>query len=222
MSKTYRLVVFDWEGTLGDTLGHVLTVLADEARRLNFGEMDECLARQYVILGLARAVKKIFPQLLLHQHEQLIQAVQHALAICSTEVCLMPGALQIIKEMDAVGLKLAIATNKGHQSLQRALHVSGLDVFFSVTRAAGQVPAKPCPQMLEEILSEFDVPASQALMIGDSVNDIEMASLIGVDAIGIDFYHLQADELLAAGALEVFDNYQQVGKYLRLPDEHSL
>ena len=222
MSRTYRLVIFDWEGTLGDTLGHVLTVLAVEARRLGFGEMDERSARHYVILGLARAVKKIFPQLLLHQHEQLLQAVQHALAICPTEVCLMPGALQVIQKMNANGLKLAIATNKGQQSLQRALHVSGLDVFFNVTRAAGQVPAKPCPQMLEEILSEFDVQASQSLMIGDSVADIEMASLIGMDAIGVDFYHQQADELRAAGALDVFDDYQQVANYLQLPEGQSV
>lgn len=216
MSRRYRLVVFDWEGTLGDTLGQILNTVAAVAKQMEFGELDEQLARQYVVLGLVMAVKKLYPHLSMHQHEQLLRAVQHALATNPLQVCLIPGARQIVEQIQQAGMYLAIATNKGQQSLQRALQASGLNVFFPLTRSAGQVPAKPSPQMLEEIMEECGVTAAQTLMVGDSVSDIEMAKQIGVDAIGVDFYHQQAANLHVAGALEVFDDYRQLARYLQL------
>ena len=55
-------------------------------------------------------------------------------------------------------------------------------------------------------------------MVGDSVTDMEMARRIGVDGIGVDFYHQQEAALRAAGALEVFDNYKCLIDYLQLPE----
>ncbi len=218
MNKPYRLVVFDWEGTLGDTLGQILHTVAVEAKHLQFGELDERLARQYVALGLVRAIKKIFPDLSISQHDQLIQAVQHSLLTEPKDVFLIPGAARIVQQIHDAGMELAIATNKGHHSLQRALQAVGLSAFFTTTRSAGQTPAKPCPQMLEEIMDVCGVTASQTLMVGDSVTDVEMARQINVDVIGVDFYQQAAVELRAAGALEVFDDYQQLAKYLKLPE----
>lgn len=217
MNKPYRLVVFDWEGTLGDTLGQILNTVATEAERLNFGELDEQLARQSVELGLVLAVKKTFPHLNEQQQEQLLLAVHHSLASRTSEVYLIPGARDIAERLANAGIFLAIASNKGQQSLQRVLHASDLDQLFKVTRSAGQVPAKPCPQMLEELMEEFGTNTSETLMIGDSISDIEMAKSIGVDAIGVDFYHQQEAVLRAAGALDVFDDYQQLAEYLHLP-----
>ncbi len=218
MKKSYQLVVFDWEGTLGDTPGHVINTLATQARCLHFGELNEKLARQYAVLGLVRAVKKLFPHLTLHQHEQLLHAVQKALISSSSDACLFPGAKALVEQISRAGLHLAIASNKGQHSLLRALQETGLQDFFRVTRAAGQSPPKPCPQMLEEIMAIFDVCASQTLMIGDSITDIEMALSVDVDAIGVDFYHDQRANLTAAGALAVFDDYSQLSQYLKLSD----
>ena len=218
MNRPYHLVVFDWEGTLGDTLGQILNTVAVEARRLQFGELDERLARQYVTLGLVMAVKKTFPHLSIHQHEQLLQAVQHSLVTNPADTYLLPGAERILQRIHNAGMELAIATNKGHHSLQRALQAVGLAALFTTTRSAGQTPPKPCPQMLEEIMDVCGVNPAQTLMVGDSVTDIEMAVQLKVDAIGIDFYHQQAADLRAAGACDVFDDYQQLAVYLQLPE----
>jgi phosphoglycolate phosphatase len=217
MRKSYRLVVFDWEGTLGDTLGHVLSTVAMEASRLGFGTLDLRLARQSVAFGLAIMIKKSFPDLSLHQHERLIHAVEETLSAAYSDACLLPGAKEILHLLQEEGVFLAIATNKGMQSLQRVLQSSDMAHFFHVTRTAGETRAKPCPQMLEEIMTVCAIPASETLMIGDSIADMEMAAFVGVDAIGVDFYHQQKTELLAAGAIAVFDDYVQLADYLQLP-----
>ena len=216
MNKVYRLVIFDWEGTLGDTIGHVLCVVDKESKKLKFGDLDESLARENACLGLVTAIRKLYSHLSLYQQEVLLEAVQTSLAKDAMEVCLIPGSKEVLEAMRAKGLTLAVATNKGQQSLQRAIVASGLDGYFKTTRSAGQVPAKPCPQMLEEILSECGVTASEALMVGDSPTDIDMATQIGVDAVGIDFYHQQTESLVAAGALHVFDDYQKLAQFLQV------
>lgn len=219
MSNPYQLVVFDWEGTISDTLGLILHTVASEANILGFGEVDPYKARKYVDLGLVQALKKLFPQLSSRQHEQLVHAVQHSMVTRPTEVRLIPGSLEFIEHLHRLKIDVAIATNKGHQSLLRALQATGLDEFFKVTRSAGQAPAKPSPQMLEEIMEEFGRDPSSTLMIGDSAMDMEMATRINVTAIGVDFYHQQEAALKAAGALAVFDDFKLLADFLNLPNE---
>lgn len=214
MRKAYRLVVFDWEGTLGDTLGQILYTIDDAAKRLNFGNINFNMAREYVSLGLGGAVEKLFPHLSRSQHEQLLHEVQHSLMISPSNTWLFPGAMEMIMQIKQAGLSLAIATNKGQQSLQRVLQASNLEGVFEVTRSAGQVPPKPCPQMLVEIMEECGVSAIETLMVGDSISDIEMANQAGVDVIGVDFYHQQAVNLKAAGAIDVIDDYHKLASYL--------
>jgi phosphoglycolate phosphatase len=217
MSNPYQLVVFDWEGTVSDTLGLILHTVADEAHVLGFGDIDPYQARKYVDLGLVPALKKIFPHLSLTQHSELLQAIQKAMVSRPAEVCLIPGAREFIQQLHEAHVHIAIATNKGPQSLARALHSTGLDALFKVTRCAGQVPAKPCPQMLEEIMEEFGVTPAATLMIGDSPTDMEMAKSIHVTGIGVDFYHQNNTYLKMAGALAVFDDYQLLANFLTLP-----
>lgn len=222
MAKPYRLVVFDWEGTLGDTLGQIFNSVAVEAKRLKLGKLDEELARQYVDLGLVNALRKIFPHLNERQHKQLLSAVQRSLVARTTEVFLIPGAKDFVNKLHLAGISLAIASNKGQHALQRAIQQAKLEQLFKLTRSADQSPAKPAPDMLAEIMEVTGVDADETLMIGDSVTDIQMANCINVDAIGVDFYHQHRTALLAAGALAVFDSYQQVIDYLDLPKKESL
>jgi len=217
MSISYQLIVFDWEGTLGDPLGHVHDALKTESEALGLGVYDVQRARRFVALGLDKAVRKIFPDLALYQYERLLAGVQQALVSNHGAVYLFPGVRRLLEQLHHAGIEMAIATNRGSQALQRALHVSELEVFFPVTRSADQAPAKPCPQMLEEILDLTGASAENTLMIGDSTADIEMASAIHVPSIGVDFYYQQSDELQAAGALEVFDDFATLGRYLGLP-----
>lgn len=216
MSNPYQLVVFDWEGTISDTLGLILHVVTVEASNLGFGLVDPYEARKYVDLGLVHALRKLFPHLSLHQQEQLFLAVQTTMATRPAEIFLLPGAREIIQQLHDAHVDLAIATNKGHQSLVRSLQATGLDSFFKVTRSAGQVAAKPCPQMLEEIMEEFGHRPVDTLMVGDSPLDIEMAKNCNVTAIGVDFYHQNEKDLKTAGAIAVFDNYQLLSQFLKL------
>lgn len=221
MSESYKLVVFDWEGTLADMLGHIMHTLNVEAARMQLGNFDESLARQHLMLGLVVAIRKIFPELKLPQQEYLLRAVQDSIASATSDVHLIPGAKQLVEALYQQGFDLAIATNKGQQSLQRALQSCGMQEYFVATRSAGQTAPKPSPDMLVELMDICAVGVNETLMVGDSVTDIEMANAASVASIGVNFYHqkeLEA-ELSAAGALLVLDDFQQLASFLELENQ---
>lgn len=214
MSMRYQLVIFDWEGTLSDTLGEVLDCIETEAKKLNLGEFNVEAARQSIELGLFNVIKKSYPRLNTSQFDQLFDAVQQSLLIRPANVHLMQGALDLIQKLSEQGVTLAIASNKGQQSLSRAIQMAGLKDYFKITRTATECAPKPSSQMLEQILELADISVEQAVMIGDSTTDMETAHNLKMDAIGMSFYGQTDDILLNAGALKVFNSYQDLTAYL--------
>lgn len=221
MNIPYRLVVFDWEGTLGDTLGKVLNTIQHEAEALGLGAFDDQKARKCLMHGLGPALHQIFPHISPFSYESLMQATQQSLSCRSMEVFLLPGARKLIEDLKAQGIDLAIASNKGQQSLLRDVQSTNLTDYFSIIRSAGQTAPKPCPQMLEEIIEFCGVSAQETLMIGDSINDVEMSVALDVKAIGVNFTG-QSDlneALLDAGAVAVFDDYEKLAEFIGLKNK---
>ena len=212
--KRYELIIFDWEGTLGDTVGQALYRIAVETGKSVLG--DEPHHQDTFRFHLQHADKGFFPNWSDDQIEEFCLRKSILGGSEPSEMYLLPGAKELIECLSQAGINLAIASNKGQQALQAALQRSALQSFFHVIRSAGQTPPKPCPQMLTEILAEFLLTPADALMIGDSVSDVEMAKRIGMDAVGFDYYHQNTQALIDAGALFVFDNYSNVAQFLNL------
>lgn len=216
MTKSYKLVVFDWEGTLGDPLSPIVQAFIEESRRLELGVLDAKDVRSHIILGPIVAIKKLFPHLSTCKQSDFLQAVQTQMLAHSAEVNLTPGALHVLEKIKHAGISMAIATNRGQQGLLRDMEVAGLADYFMTTRSASQSPPKPCPQMLEEIMAICCVAPVETLMVGDSTSDIEMAKKLRVEAIGVDFYFQNEDALRSAGASAVFHDFLELEKHLGL------
>ncbi len=216
MLQRYQLVVFDWEGTIAESgLGYMIIALAKAAERLHLPNFDLSTARLTIRYGLATTVKQLFPTISAHQQEDLCAEVQTALFAVSAKVALISGVVELIQWLHQSGMQLAIATNKSAQGLARVLRISGLEPYIHITRTASEVPAKPCPQMLEEIMTECGVSGQQTLMVGDSSSDMEMARALDVYAIGMDFFQMEEPMLRAAGANDVMHDYQQLLQYIK-------
>lgn len=214
----YRLIVFDWEGTLSDTLGQIVHILLEEARKLNLKIVDVNEARQAIVHGLNIAVEKLFPDINKDMTQKLLQAIQQTYVTRPNEEYLIPGALEFVEMLKDRNIKLAIATNRNKSSLIKALKSTDLEDYFSLTRCHGECPPKPSPVMLNEIMEVCNIQPKEVLMIGDSVSDITMANIAKVDAIGVNFYDEDdiKQDLMQAGAITVVDDYQDLVRYLKL------
>lgn len=215
-NSRYQLIIFDWEGTLGDTVGQSLLQMARERLRDDKVQASENQTDSSFKKVISQSIRDVFPYWSEQQIEQFCKVHGLMQSFSASSEILFPGAKDFIESLHQENKQLAIATNKGYHSLLQALQYTGLDAYFSILRAAGQVPPKPCPQMLTEILQESLLATSQALMVGDSPADIEMAGQIGMEVVGVDFYHQNSDLLLAKGAIAVFDNYQDLQDFINI------
>ena len=92
---------------------------------------------------------------------------------------------------------MAVATGKARRGLSRAWQQTNTGHYFTTSRCADDAESKPSPDMLLQILDELDIQASDAVMIGDTTYDMQMAKTIGMDRIGVSYgvhaqVHLEA------------------------------
>ncbi|MCV6604876.1 MAG: HAD-IA family hydrolase, partial [Porticoccaceae bacterium] len=71
--------------------------------------------------------------------------------------------------------------------LDRVLAEKGLEKFFHASRCADETRSKPHPQMINELLAQFNLQPPQAIMVGDTEYDLEMAANAQVPGLGVSY-----------------------------------
>ena len=128
---------------------------------------------------------------------------------------LYAGIAALIDELDAEGRLLGVATGKSDRGLHACLDTHGIKHRFVSLQTADRHPSKPHPAMLEAALGDAGVAPADAVMIGDTSFDMEMAQAAGVRAIGVAWGYHEPRELLDAGASAVAETAQQLGDLIR-------
>jgi phosphoglycolate phosphatase len=99
-----------------------------------------------------------------------------------------PGVLETLEALKADGLALAVCTNKPSKATAEVLDSLDLARFFDVVVGADDTPAlKPDPAHVTVILERLGISPSQAVMVGDSRNDVLSAQRAGVKTIVLSF-----------------------------------
>jgi len=188
MLYPYKLVVFDWEGTIADPLGALVDYLWQEANHQGWAAFSQSQVRHHLLSGVPEAVKQLFPGFSEQLWHATIERAERMVSQKRDQVFLFAGINSLLQQLQIANITCAIATNKGQHSFEKALNNSQLGPYFSLYRCAGQLHPKPHPAMLQEILDVCQLKPQDAVMIGDSHADIEMARCLNVDAIAVDWY----------------------------------
>ena len=214
MTHPYRLVVFDWEGTLADPLGALVHFLWTEVNHHGWAAFSQSQVRHELLLGLPSAVRALFVGSSEQQIHALIERAERMVSQERHKVFVFSGIKQLLQQLRAQGIECAVASNKSQLALEKALEISEISQFFKISRGVGILPPKPDPEMLLDIMDNVQAHASETVMIGDSFADIEMARAVNVDAIAIDWYASgvwQADKM---GAKAVVNTIEQLALLL--------
>lgn len=186
-ARSFRLLVFDWDGTLMDSIGTIVdcTLAAfdglEEVERPAPAQIRECIG-----LGLVETMQRHFPDWDEALSARLIDNYRRLWrSEYKDKVALFPGSFAIVEELHAAGYLLGVATAKGRAGLERELDATGLRPFFHATRTVDEAPSKPAPGMLFGLFDELGVGAGEAVMIGDTSFDLEMAGNAGCAGIGV-------------------------------------
>ena len=201
-----RLVIFDVDGTLVDSQRQIHASMT-EAFLLQ-GHVAPELAAVLSIVGLSlpEAVARLAPDLPEGERGNIVagyKATFNGLRAAGIAP-LYPGiadALQALAARD--DLLLGVATGKSRRGLVHLLQAYGIEDLFVTRQVADDHPSKPHPSMLLAALAETGIAPQDAVMIGDTTFDIEMAQAAGIAALGVAWGYHPAQALLAAGAGDV-------------------
>lgn len=215
MHPDYDLLIFDWDGTLADSIGRIVLAMNLAAERAGEAPCAEAAVKGIIGLALSEAISVLFPHL---DAEQVAQLRQHYadiyMALDEQPSPLFGGVIEALDAFRAEGYQLAVATGKARRGLDRVLRANGWEGYFDITRAADESRGKPHPQMLEEILAHCQVEPGRALMVGDSSFDLLMARNAGMHSVAVGYGAMSLQALSEFGPQLCIDHFSQLRDWL--------
>jgi len=197
MSRPLRLIIFDVDGTLVDSQGDILAAMryAFDRAALIAPSRDEILG--IVGLSLDVAMVRLAPDAEPDTQSGMVEWYKEAYMELRAKTGtaesspLYPHAREVLETLARVPENiLGVATGKSRRGLDKLLGGHGLGHMFVTQQVADHHPSKPHPSMLLQALSETGIPAADAVMIGDTSFDMQMARAAGIRPIGVSWgYH---------------------------------
>ncbi|HYL04958.1 MAG TPA: HAD-IA family hydrolase [Thermoanaerobaculia bacterium] len=210
-----QLLVFDWDGTLMDSVGSIVACTRAVIDELGLGKAREAEIRGTVGLGLRETVDRLVPGCGDELYDVILACYRrHWVATYRDLPLLFPGVRGMLGELAQSGCLLAVATSKSRRGLEHALDQTGLRGQFHATRTADEALSKPHPQMLLDILDQLGVRPAAAMMVGDSIYDLQMAASAGTDAVAVLSGAHGREELAALGPRALLDHVAELPGWL--------
>ncbi len=179
VEKTIRAVLFDFDGTLGDSYP-AITASVNHVRALHgLPPLSEPEVRRHVGRGGGYLLQHTVPAGSLEANTAAYRA--HHPSVLREGTRLMPGAAEALRALHERGLLLGVCSNKPVDFTRELVAYLGVASYLDVVLGPEDVPnPKPAPDMLRAGLSRLRVSAQQALYVGDMTVDIQTARAAGV------------------------------------------
>ena len=187
VAPRYRLLVFDWDGTLADSAAVIVEAIQRACVDLELPMPADSAARYVIGLGLHDALRHVAPTLEERDYPQLSARYRAHYLNRDPEIPLFPGVAAMLAALNARGHLLAVATGKSRRGLDRALEQAGIGRHFVATRCADEGLPKPSPDMLLHLMNHVGTAPAETLMIGDTTHDLLLAANAGVDAVAVTY-----------------------------------
>ena len=199
-----KLIVFDLDGTLLNSLED----LADSANWVleqhGFPTHPVDAYRYFVGDGVRKLIERILPQeertdARIEQCRQ--EFVAYYKVHMEDKTSVYEGITELLAELKNRGLKIAVATNKVHVAVAPLMAKYFPNIRFDAMIGQREgVPVKPTPQIMFDILKETGCEPSEALHVGDTATDMQLAHNAGVESVGVLWGYRPLEELQEAGA----------------------
>lgn len=182
------LFVFDWDGTLCNSTDKIVNCMQAAAKSVGLNPLVADSIKNIIGLGLPEAITQLYP----HASDSVKADLKAAYSRIFTHEDRTPspffdGVEETLHSLRDQGYQITIATGKSRAGLDRVLAGMGMAGFFHSSRCADETMSKPHPQMLFELLGEHRFEPQDAVMVGDTEYDMEMARRAGMPKVAVSY-----------------------------------
>lgn len=211
-----RLVILDFDGTLADTQPLIVSTIHRTLAELHLPPRSDAECRGIIGLPLMQCfitlcgVDLATAERCAEIYRQVFDEDNHP-----GVVTLFPHVLDTLTALHERGLLLAICSSRGRPTLDGFVKTFHLEKYINAIVSANDVQRhKPHPEPVEMILRQLNIPAGDALVVGDASFDIMMGRAAGCRTCGVTYGNQSSDDLRAAGADCLIDDFACLMKCL--------
>lgn len=212
------LVLLDLDGTLVDSRQLIIQSMRVAAQNSGVAVPSDDAVGRIIGLSLERAISELFPGRSDDVHADILGAYRtEALrmrADPNDPEVLFGGVHDVVQTLRDEGHILGIATGKARRGVSHFCSRYDMEGWFDTVQTPDTNPSKPHPGMIESALSDTGVQRERAVMVGDTVFDMEMARNAGVFAVGVAWGNHPVHELERAGAHHIVKNMKDLSKVI--------
>ena len=207
------LIIFDFDGTLGDTRRNIVTTMQMTIAGLHLPSRskEECAAT--IGLPLAECFRTLFPDI----QEELIPRCAETYRrffnenLKTIQPEAFPGVVETLSILHQNGFTLTIASSRSRNSLTELTRNMGIADYISYILGADDVKeAKPKPEPVLKTLANMHFDAEETLVVGDMAVDVLMGANAGAKTCGVTWGNGTRDELENVGADYIIDNIEEL------------
>lgn len=209
-----KLVIFDLDGTLLNTIGDLAEAANQMLALRKLPLHDYPTYCTFVGNGIMRLVERALPEEL-RTAEYVASARQDFLTYyidhIDQKTTPYVGIPELLEALQERGIRLAVASNKFQAGTEKLIRSYFPEIRFEVV--FGQrpdVPLKPDPTVVEEILTLTGVAREETLYVGDSGVDMVTAHAAGVRSVGVSWGFRQREELVESQAENIVDHAEEI------------
>ena len=216
LHNPYSFVIFDWDGTLMDSTGRIVSAMQRSAKNVDLPVPTQSEVKSIIGLSMQAVMDKLFPladeegkNALLEEYRfQYIEGDQ-------TPTPLFEGVLEQLEWLKNNDVLIAVATGKARAGLDRVMKEVSLLNYFDFSICADEAQGKPNPEMVLRLLEQTGKKPHEAIVVGDSIHDINMANNAKVDAVAVTSGANEHHELSPLEPVVILDRVTHIRDWLQ-------
>lgn len=197
-----RLIIFDFDGTLGDSQKLITDTMLATIERLNLPMRSREECARTIGLPLKECFSSIIP-MTDEQAEECAEVYSEIFNVKNVPgaVTVFPGVIETLERLSAQGILMSIASSRSHRTLAKLMDELDLSKYITYLIAADDViEKKPAAESVLKTLSHFNIEAHETLVVGDTEFDILMGRNAGTHTCGVTYGNGSKESLEAAKA----------------------
>lgn len=207
-----KTIILDFDGTIADTRQSILETVRRTLLALSLPPVNDLDVQNVIGLPLRETFIRVAHITDETMVEKAMATYREIFGDVSKHVVkLFPNVAETLHTLKEKGLILAIASSRGHESLETLMNMLGISSYISfILGEQDVVNKKPAPDMVLRILDQTGTVAKDALVVGDTIYDIQMGQGAGCLTCGVTYGNQTSEQLRKQGADYIIDDFAQI------------